>query len=52
MYRVNNKGPSMDPCGTPHTTGGSFDRAWPTLVACLRLLRYDSNHAVADGRSP
>ena len=39
MYIRNKRGPSTDPCGTPHLTIWNKDVAPLILVTCLRLHR-------------
>ena len=41
MNRINNSGPSLEPCGTPASTGCSEDSAPSTTVLAFRLFRYD-----------
>ena len=41
----NNKGPSTDPCGTPHVPVSLKSEITPLVVVyCLLFDKYDSNH--------
>ena len=41
MNRIKSNGPSLEPCGTPASTGCSEDSAPSTTVLAFLLLRYD-----------
>ncbi len=39
MYKMNNLGPSTEPCGTPHETPRALDEESHIFTNCLRSLR-------------
>ncbi len=47
MYRVNNKGPNTDPCGTPIAHFMLLDSASQTLRHCILFDKYEDIHASA-----
>ena len=52
VHVINNRGPSIEPCGTPDSTVSSSDSIFPNLTVCFLLFRYDAIHDVADSLSP
>ncbi len=42
---MNNRGPRMDPCGTPIVSGCSSERVRLKLTCWIRLDKYDLNHS-------
>lgn len=41
MYSENNRGPIIDPCGTPRSEGRKFVKTLSKQTACFLSLRYD-----------
>ena len=43
MYKRNNNGPSIEPCGTPHFRSAGSENADSTLTKNVLLDKYDLN---------
>ena len=52
IYRINNFGPSIEPCGTPHITSCNSDFIPLKLTNCLRFNKYDFNQLLAIPLTP
>ncbi len=49
---TNNKGPRMDPYGTPIVTDWSSERVCLKLTCCIRLDKYDLDHSTSLPSTP
>ena len=41
MNIINNKGPKIEPCGTPKSMGNIDEFSFPNLTNCVREDKYD-----------
>ena len=39
MYMINNKGPKIEPCGTPMHIGSNFEFVFPNFTCCCQLVK-------------
>ncbi len=46
IYKLNNRGPKIDPWGTPYGRLFSLDLKLPIATEKERLVRYEENHGV------
>ena len=46
MYKMNNRGPKMDPCGTPQVTVSKSDFLPKHFAACTLLDKYVLKHVM------
>ena len=46
MYKRNNRGPSIEPCGTPQVIPLATDIVLSTSVICTLPVKYDQNQHI------
>ena len=52
IYRKKNKGPRMDPCGTPHLNSAVVENVSWTFTWNFLLRRYDLNQSITSFENP
>ena len=52
MYKINNKGPKIEPCGTPSVMFNRGLELLFMLTNCLRSVKYELNHVSSVSARP